>query len=321
MRQSYSKTSALPAKFIPILRLLDGGKSVAPDQMAKALEVDRRSVRRYLAKMRAEHGLSIAYDGSARGYRLEGAAPAIPSQFHFSAQEAQALAVAAATLRGLLVATEGHMAEQLDGLVGRLAAFLEPESPVRAARVRDAACCVDVVASPMPLRGDAWLGDLLDAIAGEARVRMTYRKPEGDPYEVVIEPYHLRHATDAWYVVARDAKARAYKVYSLARIEALASMGEAFVRRKDFDPQTYFAGVLGVSPSGGPLRPFAVRLTGFAALRVRECVLPKGFTLKGEVKRGKKTGAVLLEGKLENTRDLVPWVNGWGEEAAWVKGG
>ena len=319
MAKSFTKQTALPAKFVPLLKLLREDVGISGKTLAMELQVEPRSVRRYLAELDDVHGIPIVYDKAKGGYRLAGAAPALPSQLHFTQREAQALAVSAAALRGLLAssggAETGNMAAQLDALVDRLAAFL---SPTQSQRTRSALACVDVVTSPLPTKGDAWLAPLIEAILAGTRLRLSYRNKSDEASETTIDPYHLRHVHGAWYLVARNKDARHWKIYSLARIQSLETTGESFTRRADFDPKQYFEGVLGVFVTDGPLRPVRVRLTGFAAVRTRECVLPKGFTLTAEKKRGKNTGAWILEGMLRNSEDLLPWVQGWGDEAEWV---
>ncbi len=320
MSLSFTKPSALPAKFGQLLRLLREDSGISGAKLAQELKVEPRSIRRYITELREGHGIPVIHDKAKGGYRLTGTTPALPSQLHFTPQEAQALAVSAAALRGLLASSQsandsGGMAAQLDALVDRLAAFL---SPTQSQRTKSALACVDVVTSPLPARGDVWLAPLIEAILAGTRLHLGYRNKHDDAYTVAIDPYHLRHVHGAWYLVARDVKAREWKVYSLARIQELAPAGDLFTRRLDFDPKQYFEGVLGVFVTQGPLRPIRVRFTGFAALRVRECVLPKGFSLTEEKKRGKTTGAWLLAGKLRNAEDLRPWVNGWGDEAQWL---
>lgn len=320
MAKPFSKPSALPAKFVPLLRLLREDIGVSGAKLAQELKVESRSVRRYLAELRDTHGVPVVHDKSKGGYRLAAAAPALPSQLHFTAHEARALAVSAAALRGLLVSSKtadpaNGMAAQLDALVDRLANFL---SPTQSEQAKATLACVDVVTSPLPTRGDAWVAQLLEAILGGLRLRLSYRNKWDEASEVFTDPYHLRHVHGAWYLVARDANARHWKIYSLARIHGLTPSGDVFTRRKDFDPKTYFEGVLGVFITDGPLVPIRVRLTGFAALRTRECVLPEGFSLTAEKKRNKTTGAWILAGNLRNAEDLRPWVQGWGEEAEWL---
>ncbi len=96
------------------------------------------------------------------------------------------------------------------------------------------------------VRGNEYLGKLLNAIRNRKEVRFDYFNYKRNDLTVrSVQPYLLKEYRFRWYLVARENEA--YKVFGLERMSHLELTGETFLRDRSFDHNVYFENSIGIT--------------------------------------------------------------------------
>jgi predicted DNA-binding transcriptional regulator YafY len=74
-----------------------------------------------------------------------------------------------------------------------------------------------------------------DAVWADQRLRIRYRRAQGEPYERLVDPYGLVAKAGVWYVVAGTPGGEAQRTYRVSRVESAEPTGETFERPTGFD--------------------------------------------------------------------------------------
>ena len=219
-------------RVLTVLEVLQARDSVTGAELAERLEVDLRTVQRYIVRLK---DLSIPVE-SSRGvggaYRLKPGFRLPP--LLLTNEEAFALSLGLHSLRqvGLSAfapATEGALAK-----LGRVM----PE-PLRASiRTVD-----DVVAiEPGPWVVTTSVESLVraaTAIRTGRRVRFDYESHEGARSRRRIEPYALMHTDGRWYLIGYCLTRKAMRTFRLDRASRIEIGAGTFQRPRDFDARKY----------------------------------------------------------------------------------
>ncbi|MDC8012478.1 helix-turn-helix transcriptional regulator [Tahibacter soli] len=213
------KTSA---RLLRLLSLLQSRRHWTGADLAARLEIDARTVRRDVERLR-ELGYPVrASAGLGGGYQL-GAGSALPPVI-LDDDEAVAVAVALRAAAGSV----GGMEETTVGLLSKLDQILP-------SRLRKRATALYAVTLTLGDSGTAAPVDVLTQIAAACRdhqrVKLAYRDREGKTSERRIEPLRLAHAGRRWYLVAWDLVREDWRTFRVDRVEALLDVGPAFVPR------------------------------------------------------------------------------------------
>jgi predicted DNA-binding transcriptional regulator YafY len=242
---------ATSTRLLSLLGLLQARRDWPGPALAERLEVDPRTVRRDIDRLR-ELGYRIdASAGLGGGYRL-GPGPTLPPVL-LTDDEALtvmlALRAAAGSVAGLDAASEGLRAK-LDHL-------LPP-------RLRSRLRGLDAVTSILPGGPDLAQIEALARIAAACRDRrrlhMAYRDRDGRDSERQVEPMQLVNTGRRWYLLAWDLARADWRTFRVDRIGAIGGDGEAFEPRPLPDePARMVAQALGRAPAPFQLR---VRLRG-----------------------------------------------------------
>lgn len=228
-------------RVLTVLELLQTHGQLSGAELARRLEVDPRTLRRYIA-MLEEIGIPVtAEQGRHGGYRLVSGFKLPPMMF----TEDEALAVALG-----LVAARGLGLAGAASAVASAQAKLERVMPARLRRrVRD----VDETVSLDPSRSVAIgqysvLATLSNAAQSQIRVHMSYRSRKADETERELEPYGLVHRPGGWYVVGRCCLREAVRSFRLDRIRSVRLLEASFVRPDGFDARAYLAESVATMP-------------------------------------------------------------------------
>jgi predicted DNA-binding transcriptional regulator YafY len=92
-----------------------------------------------------------------------------------------------------------------------------------------------------------WVQPLLDAIKHKKIVQLshfTFNREQ--PLQRRVEPYLLKEYQNRWYLLAINEEGE-IRTYGLDRITDVLVTTDTFTPRKDFDPQTYYANVIGLN--------------------------------------------------------------------------
>ncbi len=210
------------SRVLAILDLLQTHGQMRGEDLAARLEVDTRTVRRYVLILR-ERGIPVEMKrGRYGGYTL----PAGYRQpLALTKEEALALTY------GLLGA-----GQQALGLDERAAAStLKKVTRVLPSATRDLIDALDgaVTFATPRLPGEIGaapecLGALIQAIHARHRVRIRYRAQTGDVTERDVDPYQVAHRAGRWYLVGHCHLRADLRVFRLDHIQRAWELAETF---------------------------------------------------------------------------------------------
>jgi predicted DNA-binding transcriptional regulator YafY len=213
------------ARLLKLLSLLQVPRQWPGSELAARLEVDPRTVRRDVERLRALGYPVKAALGGEGGYRLE-AGNALPPLL-LDDEEAVAIAV------GLRIAA-GHAIQGIEEASVRALAKLERVLPSRL-RQRVRALGAATVALPSgagPTVDSEALTAVAAAIAGHERLRFAYQAGDGGLTERLVEPHRLVAAGRRWYLIAFDVDRDDWRTFRLDRLRDVRATG---VRRPPRD--------------------------------------------------------------------------------------
>jgi predicted DNA-binding transcriptional regulator YafY len=231
-------------RVLTVLELLQAHGRLSGAELAARLEVDRRTVRRYVTMLQ-DLGIPVeAERGRYGGYRLRPGFKLPPLMF--TPDEAVGLTL------GLLLARRLSLSVAAPALEGALAkiervlpaALREQVEAVQETLVLD-------VASPHRLPESATVVTLSAAIRQGRQVWLRYRArgAEGET-ERVVDPYGLVYHGGRWYAVGHCHLRGGLRTFRLDRVLAAEPREGAFSRPPDFDSLAHVLHSLATTPWG-----------------------------------------------------------------------
>jgi len=233
-------------RVLTVLELLQSRASLSGAELAARLDVDRRTVRRYIRTLQE---LGVPVESSAgryggyclrRGYKLP--------PLMFSEEEALAITL------GLLVTRRMGLTEAAPAIEGALAKL----DRVLPDRLRGRVQAVQGALAFTPTRGIQQPSDpaVLLAISSAAqdtrRIGLRYRSGDAETQRD-LDPYGVVHHQGRWYVVGWCHLRHDVRVFRLDRILALEPREQTFARPLDFDCAAYVLELLASMPWGWPI--------------------------------------------------------------------
>ena len=219
-------------RVLTLLEMLQAREVTGGAELARALEVDRRTLRRYIV-MLEELGIPIVTtQGRYGGYQVV-AGFKLPPMI-FSDEEALALAVGLMAARGL------GLAQSMPALA-TARAKLERVFPAKLkSRLRavDESVALDSTRSSAVIDQQV-LGLLCAATQERHRVRMTYQSQKDEQTEREFDPYGLVYRAGRWYIVGWCHLRRGLRSFRLDRVVTASSSATTFERPADFDALAY----------------------------------------------------------------------------------
>ena len=214
------KTSA---RLLRLLWLLQSRRYWSGAELSERVEVDGRTVRRDIDRLR-ELGYAVeASPGLGGGYQLKAGASLPPVLLDDEEAVTVAVAVRAAA------SSVGRMEEAAVRLLAKLDQLL----PVR---LRKRASALHAVTISLTQAGEAPSIDLLTEIACACRdhlkLRLNYRDRAGSVTSRVVEPLRLAHTGRLWYLVAWDCDRADWRTFRIDRVQRLAGTGPQFTPRE-----------------------------------------------------------------------------------------
>lgn len=210
-------------RLLRLLSLLQSRRHWSGRDLSERLEIDQRTVRRDVDRLR-ELGYPVqAFSGHGGGYQL-GAGSSMPPVL-LSDDEAVAVAVA-------LRAAAGSVAKMEETSIGLLAKL----DQVLPARLRKRASALHSVTITLPGGDTAPAVDVLTRIAAACRdnlkLKLSYKDRAGKPTLRNLEPMRLAHTGRRWYLVAWDQDREDWRTFRVDRVQQVAAVGTQFVPRK-----------------------------------------------------------------------------------------
>jgi predicted DNA-binding transcriptional regulator YafY len=244
------------ARLLRLLALLQTPNEWTGGELARRLDVDVRTVRRDIQKLR-DLGYPVHATAGAAGYRL-GAGTKLPPLL-LDDEEAIAIAV------GLRTAASGSVTGIEEASL-RALAKLEQVLP---SRIRHRVALLHSVTVAVPAAGPTVDPDVLTAVAvacrDHHRLRFDYARHDGASSLRDTEPHRLVHTGRRWYLIGWDTDRRDWRTYRVDRMRPRIPTGPRFTPRPA--PDADLAGYLTRGVSTAPYRHRA-RVTLYAPAHV-----------------------------------------------------
>ena len=271
----------------------DGSHTVA--ELARRLEVDERTVRRYAGHLidldvpvRSVRGRYGGYQ-IAPGYRMP----------PLMLTDGEALAVLLGLVAGRRAGLTGGPAAIMESTAAKLRRVL-PKALAR--RLEDLLATVDFTAPSRP--AVATETSLLLTLAQAARnrrpVALLYTAWDGRHSERTVSPYGIVAHSGRWYLTGADSASGEVRTFRLDRIQTATTLPGTFETPAGFDPAGRVLSGLAEVPRGHEV---SLRVQGTAA-QVRSR-LPAGLATVGELPAGQDAGWVRVRLRAEQL-DWVP---------------
>jgi predicted DNA-binding transcriptional regulator YafY len=278
-------------------------KSTNCTQLASVLEVSRKTVVRDIGFMRDRLELPIEFDPQRNAYRYTRPVSAFPT-VQVSEGELLALLVARKALeqyRG----TPFH--RQLEASFEKLTGGLKEKISFSPADELQSVSFKNVGLGKADI---VVFNALSGATLRQNEVEFEYRKP-GDAKSAHrrVQPYHLAHRENLWYLVGFDTARAALRTFALPRISRPVVLKSHFVRPTDFSPEKFFANALGVLGGDRDYR-VVIRFHAAVADRIREREWHESQEL-----RNLRDGRLELKLRLGALPEIERWVLTWGSDA------
>jgi predicted DNA-binding transcriptional regulator YafY len=203
-----------------------------PD-LARRLEVDVRTVRRYITTLQ-DLGIPIeTTPGRYGGYALRAGFKLPPMMF--TDAEAAALALGLHAVRSLAL---GSVDVSVEGALAKLERVL-PKGARERLRALSSTQVAGSAAPPSPASVPAALvAETSLAVHEQRRMRLVYRSEQGSS-ERCVDPYGIVRYGDAWYLVAFCHLRAAMRNFRLDRVEQASILDETFTRPAAFDSAAF----------------------------------------------------------------------------------
>jgi predicted DNA-binding transcriptional regulator YafY len=228
-------------RVLAVLDLLQTHGRLSGADLAQRIEVDRRTVRRYIALLE-EIGIPITTDrGPHGGYQLV-AGYKIPPMM-FTNDEALALSLGLAAARGLGLSGAVHA-------IAGAQAKLERVMPANLKRrMRSIGESVSFARHPHASPGDnSTLPILSSAAHARQGVRLRYRTVAGEQSARDFDSYGLAFRGGRWYAVGFCHLRKGLRNFRLDRVKSVALQPRQFERPAQFDVLGHLASSIAILP-------------------------------------------------------------------------
>src|SRR5215467_12402885 len=231
-------------RLLTLLELLQARGRISGAELAERLEVDPRSVRRYVTMLQ-DLGIPITSErGRHGGYHLRRGFKLPPLMFTEDEALALTLGLLAARRLGLTItapAVEGALAK-IDRVLP--AALRERVQSVQQTLVLDLISPETYVSSP----GGSMVLTFSTAARQERRIWMRYRAGSADETERTVDPYGLVYHVGLWYMVGHCHLRNGLRVFRLDRVQHAELLDDEFTRPLNFDTLGYLMRTLATMP-------------------------------------------------------------------------
>lgn len=103
------------------------------------------------------------------------------------------------------------------------------------------------------LTGIEWLDVLYKAIVSQKTIQLSYQSFKArTANEIIFYPYLLKEYRNRWFILGMKKQGKEIITFALDRIQDITPLpDEPFRRHKQFEPQTYFSDIVGVTRNTG----------------------------------------------------------------------
>jgi len=272
-------------------------------KLCRLLEVSRKTVVRDIAFMRDRLDLPIEFDLAIQSYRYTHPVSSFPT-VNVTEGELLALLVARRALEQYQ-GTPFH--RQLEVAFEKLTGGLKERISFSPADELSSVSFKNIGLGKADL---VVFNALSAAVLRQHEVEFDYKKPgEGKVSRRRVQPYHLSHRENLWYLVGQDTERAGMRTFALPRITAVRTLNKEFTRPAGFSPEQFFSSALGVMVGSGN-HTVVVRFAPEVADRVRERVWHESQKITDL-----PDGGIELSVKLGALAEVERWILGWGAQA------
>lgn len=217
------------SRALTVLELLQTQPVVRGRELAERLEMDVRTVRRYITKLQ-DAGLPIeSIPGRYGGYRLRAGYKLPP--LVFSLEEALAIYLG---LRSTSGGTGGVCKAAAESALSKVSRVLPKEARDRLQPIISDLYIFPARSAETPPKTSVFVA-LSEAARQERCVELTYRSREGAVTTRMVEPYGLAGRNGSWYLVGYCRLRSGFRTFRLAGISEARVLEETFKRDPAFD--------------------------------------------------------------------------------------
>ena len=234
-------------RVLTVLELLQSRSRLSGAEIAERLEVDRRTVRRYVNTLQ-DLGVPVESEpGRYGGYRLRPGYKLPPMMFNEEEALALILGLIGSRRVGLFVA-----ASAVEGALAKIDRVLPDRLRGRVQAVQGALAFTPLRGSPTRVSDANILLTFSGAAQENHRVWMRYRGIE-DETERTIDPYGVVNHRERWYVVGWCHLRRDLRTFRLDRVVELELSDETFSKPLDFNCVEFLLDTLATAQYGWPI--------------------------------------------------------------------
>ncbi len=217
---------------LSILWLLKTRKRMTAKQLSEELEINIRTVYRYIDTLCASGVPVISDAGHNGGYSLLHEFIRTPLFFDLNEQKALIHAAKFAQEAGY------PFSEVLNGAVSKLKMYTNPE---QLEQINRHTAGFDVIHPPVNPALESSLQEIEVSVAEGYSLLMKYHKGnESDPHSRRIDPYGLVYWKGKWYVVAYCHLRQEIRSFRIDRIQSLCRTEDLFDRPMGFSARSFF---------------------------------------------------------------------------------
>ena len=236
-------------RVLAVLALLQAHGRMSGSELARRLEVNIRTLRRYIIMLQ-DLGIPIEAERGRHGAYILSAGFKLPPMM-FTNEEALALTVGLISARRLNLADTDRAIESALAKLERVMP-LELRSRVRALTETITLNANRATATPP---SETILSTMSSAAQLNQRVHIQYHAPQGEDTERDFDPYGLTYYLQRWYVVGYCHLRRDLRSFRLDRITHISLLNTRFERPIGFDPLAHMMQSIATMP-----RTFAFEL-------------------------------------------------------------
>lgn len=229
-------------RLLTILELLQVHGALSGVELAARLEVDVRTIRRYITMLQ-DMAIPIEAERGRHGHYVLRPGYKLPPLM-LSNDEALAIMLSLLAARRQGIGVEPHL---IEGALAKIERVLPDSLRLRLQAVQAAVAFVDAPTKPQPPSETVLL--ISTAVRQQQRLHLHYAAREGETIRSV-DPYGIVSHWEQWYLVGWCHLRQAVRVFRLDRIVAAELESATFVRPPDFDSLGYVLESLAMAPRG-----------------------------------------------------------------------
>jgi predicted DNA-binding transcriptional regulator YafY len=265
-------------RLLTILELLQSHDLMSGTELARRLEVDKRSIRRYIVMLQ-DIGIPIeGTPGLHGGYRLRSGFKLPPLMLTENEATVVTLGLLGIQRLGLTM-----QSETIEAAIAKIQRVL-PQSVRERVQALDSALALDNPASGT-VGGSEWLLDLTEATARNQSLLLRYRAESGEETTREVDPYGVATRLGLWYLVGFCHLRDGMRMFRLDRILQLDSTDQSFVLPPNFDCLRYVMESVAAMPARWPVE-ILLRLS----LAEAEARIPPGYAMLQPISDGVRLG-------------------------------